>query len=226
VEAESLLNDSIPLAVACSCGDRLGHRRANNTAGHVQFLAVTIVWRVACGGRSGSSGPWPWPARTEDPLVWRSPSPPCLAVRLFLAAEYWTCPGVAAHPHSRNHDGQTSPIGRHLAEGTARPWLFVSGTYARLRGELADLSCLMGNAGAHSELHRGVASRIRASALFFWSRAGRALVHLSLLQPCSWFNAEGENQPPATCSSGRLRAPWPWPSRWAAHHTPLPRRRK
>jgi len=141
-------------AVGCHVAIALPTAPRSQPPGHRQFLAVTIVGGVACGGAVAASGSLAWPAVTEDPLVEITFTNHCLRTLLLAWRIRWTCPGLLATLTAGNQNGPTSAHGRPSAEGREAVVSFWD--YAAFRGELAE-SPADGDAGAHQNFtHRGV----------------------------------------------------------------------
>jgi len=111
--------------------------------------------------------------------------------------------------------GKPRPIGRHLAEGTARAGWCRSGLTPP-RGELADLP-LDGMLEAHRKLHEVL---LRSASPFVWSLRGAALSTISAAA-CSGFQALKVKTSHSTCFFwGGLAGALPWPLVRPCHHTP------
>ncbi|APD48823.1 cation:proton antiporter [Synechococcus sp. CS-602] len=114
VEAESLLNDSTA-AVGFSVAIALATGAAITPLGTVQFLAVTIVGGVACGG-AVAAAVLALAGRTEDPLV-EITFTTIAAYGSFWLAEYLDVSGVLATLTAGIMMGNLGPLGAISPKG-------------------------------------------------------------------------------------------------------------
>jgi len=182
VEAEKPLNEQHRLQWA-QCGDRLGHRRRDHTAGHRYSLAVTIVG--GCCGGAVAERSLALAGRTEIPGG-RITFTTIAAYGSFWLAEYWTCPGCWPPSPPGIMMGNLGHWRPHLAERTREAVVSFLDYAAFAVVNSLDIP-VMGMLRATRTSPRWLtADRPIAIVLV---TAGRALSHLSSCCELSWVSA-------------------------------------